>query len=33
MYMIQLNADNSEDSAIVPPIFDNFFVDLMINQF
>ena len=33
MYMLQLNADNTDEGAVVPPIFGNFVVDLMINQF
>ena len=33
MYMLQLNADNVDDGAVIPPVFGIFFVDLMINQF
>ena len=33
MYMLQLNTKNGEDTEIIHPIFDNFFFDLMINQF
>ena len=33
MYMLQLNSDNIDEGTVVPPVFGNFVVDLMINQF
>ena len=32
-YMLQLNADPGDDTAIITPIFDTFLVDSIINQY
>ena len=32
-YMLQLNADESEEASIIAPYFDNFIVDSILNQY
>ena len=33
MYMLELNAEKSDDSAIIQPIFEQFLIDSIINQY
>ena len=33
MYMLQLNTNGTEEDTIVPPVFGNFIIDMLINQF